>query len=450
MRQLAGFGTGEDTNRRFRYLIENGQTALSVVFDMPTLKGYDSDHPLAAGEVGREGAAVDTLDDMVALFEGIDLTRTSVSMTINPTAFILLAMYVAMAQDRGYDLDNLSGTTQADILKEYMAEKEWVYPIRPSLRIVRDMIVYSARNLARYNPISISGYHINEAGASSLQELGFTFFFAAQQDFFEEVAKFRAARRVWAKIVKERYGARKPESMRLRFHCQTAAASLTRSEPMNNIVRTALQVLSAVLGGAQSVHANGLDEAYAIPTEEAMKIALRTQQIIAEETRVGNVVDPLGGSYYVESLTNALERETFAILDQVAAMGGTVTAIEEGWFQREIADQAYRTLRKRASGEHPVIGVNRYAGPAGAEGMQIHRVDPEVERRQAERTQRGRRERDNHRVKELLDGLAEQARDPSANLMPGTIEAVRARATLGEIVSRLKDVFGTYTERPSL
>ena len=476
MRQLAGYGTGEDTNRRFRYLIENGQTALSVVFDMPTLMGYDSDHPLAAGEVGREGAAVDTLDDMVALFAGIDLTRTSVSMTINPTAFILLAMYIAVAQDRGYDLDSLSGTTQADILKEYMAEKEWVYPIRPSLRIVRDMIVYSARNLARYNPISISGYHINEAGASSLQELAFTlcnavayldevtsaglqvdefaprftFFFAAQQDFFEEVAKFRAARRVWAKIVKERYGARKPESMRLRFHCQTAAASLTRSEPMNNVVRTALQVLSAVLGGAQSVHANGLDESYAIPTEEAMKIALRTQQIIAEETRVGNVVDPLGGSYYVESLTNALERETFAILDQVAAMGGTVTAIEEGWFQREIADQAYRTLKKRASGEHPVIGVNRYAGPAGAEGIQIHRVDPEVERRQAERTQRVRRERDNHRVKELLDGLAEQARDPSANLMPGTIEAVRARATLGEIVSRLKDVFGTYTERPAL
>ena len=476
MRQLAGFGTGEDTNRRFRYLIENGQTALSVVFDMPTLMGYDSDHPLAAGEVGREGAAVDTIDDMAALFAGIDLTRTSVSMTINPTAFILLAMYVAVAQDRGYDLDNLSGTTQADILKEYMAEKEWIYPIRPSLRLVRDMIVYSARNLPRYNPISISGYHINEAGASSMQELAFTFcnavayldevtaaglrvdefaprftfFFAAQQDFFEEVAKFRAARRVWAKIVKERYGARKPESMRLRFHCQTAAASLTRAEPMNNIVRTALQVLSAVLGGAQSVHANGLDEGYAIPTEEAMKIALRTQQIIAEETRVGNVVDPLGGSYYVESLTNALERETFAILDQVAAMGGTVTAIEEGWFQREIADQAYRTLKKRASGEHPVIGVNRYASPAGAEGMQIHRVDPEAERRQAERTQRVRRERDNHKVNQLLDALAQQARDPSANLMPGTIEAVRARATLGEIVSRLKDVFGTYTERPAL
>src|SRR6266566_1752003 len=374
MRQLAGFGSGEDTNERFRYLIRQGQSALSVVFDMPTLMGLDSDHPRSQGEVGREGVAVDTVDDLAALFDGIDLTRTSVSMTINPTAWILLAMYVALAQERGNDPAALAGTAQADILKEYMAEKEWIYPVRPSLRLVRDLIVWSARNLPRYNPISISGYHISEAGASSVQELAFTlcnalvyldegtaaglhvdefaprltFFFAAQQDFFEEVAKFRAARRLWARIVKERYGAKKPESMRLKFHCQTAAAALTRAEPMNNVVRVALQALSAVLGGAQSLHTNGFDESYAIPTEEAMRLGLRTQQILAEETRVANVVDPLGGSYYVESLTSTMEREVLAILDKVASLGGTVKALEENWFQRQIADNAYETLRKRA------------------------------------------------------------------------------------------------------
>src|SRR5262252_3872067 len=309
MRQIAGYGTGEDTNRRFRYLIEQGQTGLSVDFDMPTLMGYDSDDPRSLGEVGREGVAIDTLDDMEALFAGVDLERISVSMTINPTAWILLAMYVALAQSRGYDLNALSGTVQADILKEYMAEKEWIFPIRPSMRIMRDMIVWSARNMARYNPINISGYHISEAGATSVQELAFTmanavayveevtragvsvdefaprlaFYFVSQNDFFEEIAKFRAARRINARLMKERFAARKPESMRLRFHCQTAAATLTRAQPMNNVVRTALQALSAVLGGAQSLHTNGLDEAYAIPSEEAMKLALRTQQVIAEE-----------------------------------------------------------------------------------------------------------------------------------------------------------------------
>src|SRR5438270_8361701 len=349
MRQIAGFGTGEDTNRRFRYLIEQGQTGLSVDFDMPTLMGYDSDGPLSEGEVGREGVAIDTLDDMRALFDGIDLEKISGSMTINPTAWILLAMYVAHAQQRGYDLNKLSGTVQCDILKEYMAQKEWIYPIRPSLRIVRDIIVYSARNLARYNPINISGYHISEAGANALQELAFTmcnavtyldevtqagvkvdefaprlaFYFVAQQDFFEEIAKFCAARRCWAKIAR-RFGAKKPESMRLRFHCQTAAATLTKPQPMNNVVRTALQALSAVLGGAQSLHTNGLDEAYAIPSEMAMKVALRTQQIIADETRVSQVIDPLGGSWYVESLTKRIEDEVLAILDKVETMGGTV------------------------------------------------------------------------------------------------------------------------------
>ncbi|HTO96038.1 MAG TPA: methylmalonyl-CoA mutase family protein [Myxococcales bacterium] len=474
MRQIAGFGTGEDTNKRFRYLIGQGQTGLSVDFDMPTLMGYDSDDPRSLGEVGREGVAVDTLDDVAALFDGIDLEKISVSMTINPTAWILLAMYVAHAQEKGYDLDKLSGTVQCDILKEYMAQKEWIYPIRPSLRIVRDIIVYSARNLARYNPINISGYHISEAGANALQELAFTmcnavtyleevtragvkvdefaprlaFYFVAQQDFFEEIAKFRAARRVWAKIVKERFGGKKAESMRLRFHCQTAAATLSKPQPMNNIVRTALQALSAVLGGAQSLHTNGLDEAYAIPSEEAMKIALRTQQIIAGETRVANVIDPLGGSWYVESLTTELERRTFAILDKVATMGGTVRAIEEGYFQREISETAYQTVRRRASGEYPFIGVNKHAEPARKENIEIHKVDPEVEKRQVERTRRVRKERDSGKVQALLEELAKQARSPEANLMGVTIELAKARATMGEIVSRLREVFGTYTETP--
>jgi len=474
MRQIAGFGTGEDTNRRFRYLIEQGQTGLSVDFDMPTLMGLDSDDPRSEGEVGREGVAVCTLDDMQALFDGIDLTRISVSMTINPTAWILLAMYVALAQSRGHDLNALSGTVQADILKEYMAQKEWIFPIRPSLRIVRDLIAYCARHLARYNPINISGYHISEAGANAVQELAFTmcnavtyveevtkagvpvdefaprlaFFFVAQQDFFEEIAKFRAARRIWAKLMRERFGARTPESMRLRFHCQTAAATLTKAQPMNNIVRTALQALSAVLGGAQSLHTNGLDEAYAIPSELAMKVALRTQQVIADETRVSQVVDPLGGSWYVESLTSEIEKQVFAILDQVQRMGGTVKAIEEGFFQREIAETAYQTTRKRASGEQPWVGVNRNVDPAKKEEIEIHKIDPATEQRQIARTREVRRRRDDRKVAALLDRLESEARDPAANLMPATIELMKARATMGEIVARLKQVFGTYTETP--
>ena len=329
MRQIAGYGTGADTNARFRYLIGQGQTGLSVDFDMPTLMGYDSDDPRSLGEVGREGVAVDTLDDVAALFDGIDLERISVSMTINPTAWILLAMYVALAESRGLDLTRLSGTVQADILKEYVAQKEWIFPIRPSMRLMRDMIAFGAERMARYNPVNISGYHISEAGANAVQEVAFTmangiayveevtragvpvdafasrlaFYFIAQADFFEEAAKFRAARRIWARIMRERFGARRPESMRLRFHCQTAAATLTKAQPMVNVVRTAFQALSAVLGGAQSLHTNGLDEAYAIPSEEAMKLALRTQQVVAEETGVPEVIDPLGGSYYVEALT---------------------------------------------------------------------------------------------------------------------------------------------------
>jgi methylmalonyl-CoA mutase cobalamin-binding domain/chain len=474
MRQIAGFGTGEDTNRRFRYLIGQGQTGLSVDFDMPTLMGYDSDDPRSLGEVGREGVAVDTLDDVAALFDGIDLEKISVSMTINPSAWILLAMYVALAQERGYDLHRLSGTTQADILKEYVAQKEWIFPIRSSLRLVRDMIIFCAEHMARYNPINISGYHISEAGATSVQEVAFTmanaiayveevraagvlvddfaprlaFYFVAQADFFEEVAKFRAARRLWARIMKERFGATRPESMRLRFHCQTAAASLTKAQPLNNIVRTALQALAAVLGGAQSLHTNGLDEAYAIPSELAMKVALRTQQIIAEETRVPSVVDPLGGSYYVESLTNEFEAAVLKILAEVDALGGTVRAIEEGWFQREIAESAYGTARAKAAGEHVVIGVNKHVEPPEPAAFEIHRVDADVEARQVARLRAVRARRDGARVSALLDQLEREARDPRVNVMPLTIELVRARATLGEIVARLRNIWGTYVERP--
>jgi len=465
----------EESNARYRYLLERGQTGLSIAFDLPTQLGYDSDDPRALGEVGREGVAVDTLDDVEALFAGIDLERISVSMTINPTAWILLAMYVALAESRGADPNRLSGTCQTDILKEYIAQKEWIFPIRASLRLVRDMIVYSAERLARYNPINISGYHISEAGATSVQEVAFTmadaiayveevtragvavdrfaprlaFYFVAQADFFEEVAKFRAARRVWAKLMKERFGATRAESMRLRFHCQTAAVTLTKAQPMNNIVRTALQALSAVLGGAQSLHTNGLDEAYAIPSELAMKIALRTQQIIADETRVASVVDPLGGSYYVESLTNRIEEEVFAILKRVDALGGTVKAIETGWFQREIADSAYEHARRRASGELPVIGVNKFVEPAEPGAVEVHRVSPDVEARQIARLRATRARRDNARVAALLDRLAREAADPTLNLMPVTVELVQARASMGEIVARLREVWGRYVETPA-
>jgi methylmalonyl-CoA mutase cobalamin-binding domain/chain len=472
MRQIAGFGTGADTNRRFRYLIEQGQTGLSVDFDMPTLMGYDSDDEMSDGEVGREGVAIDVLDDMEALFEGIDLDQISVSMTINPTAWILLAMYVAVARKRGYDLHRLSGTIQNDILKEYMAQKEWIAPIRPSLRSVRDTIVYCARNMRRYNPINISGYHINEAGASGVQELAFTmanarcyldevtragvdvddfasrlsFYFVSGSDFFEEIAKFRAARRVWSKIVQQ-YGARKPESGRLRFHCQTAAATLTKPQPYNNVVRTSLQALAAVLGGAQSLHTNGLDEAYAIPSEFAMKLALRTQQVIADETNVANVVDPLGGSWYVEALTRQVEDEVWRILGKTDELGGTIAAIEEGWFQREIADFAYGEALRRASGERVVVGVNRYVDREGdAQQVEVHRVDPETERRQAEHLRQVRATRDGRRVEGALAKLQATARDEAANLMPATVEAVEARASMGEIVKALEGVFGRYQE----
>ncbi|OFW40454.1 MAG: methylmalonyl-CoA mutase [Acidobacteria bacterium RIFCSPLOWO2_12_FULL_60_22] len=474
MRQIAGYGTGEDTNQRFRYLLAQGQTGLSVDFDMPTLMGYDSDDPRAHGEVGREGVAIDTLDDMEALFQDIDLEKISVSMTINPTAWILLAMYVALAESRSYDWKKLSGTVQTDILKEYIAQKEWIFPIRPSMRIARDLIVFCANHLPRYNPINISGYHISEAGATSVQEVAFTmanaiayieevlktglpvdcfahrlaFYFVSQSDFFEEIAKFRAARRIWAHLMKERFGATNPESMRLRFHCQTAAFSLTKPQPLNNIIRTALQALSAVLGGAQSLHTNGLDEAYAIPSEQAMKVALRTQQIIAEETAVASVADPLGGSYYVETLTNQLQAAVHEILAKVDAMGGAIKAIEEGYFQREIADSAYKTARRRASGEQVVIGLNKFVEESEPTPIEIHRVDPDVEARQIARLRATRERRDDKRVNELLERLEQDALDPSVNLLPVTLELVKARASMGEIVKRLRAVFGSYVEAP--
>jgi 2-hydroxyisobutanoyl-CoA mutase large subunit len=474
MRQIAGFGTAEDTNQRFKYLISQGQTGLSTDFDMPTLMGYDSDHPMSDGEVGREGVAVDTLADMEALFEGIDLERISVSMTINPTAWILLAMYVALAEKRGLDLDRLSGTIQADILKEYMAQKEWIFPIEPSVRIVRDCITYCAHNMKRYNPINISGYHISEAGSSPLQEVAFTltnavtyveevlktgmdvdefaprlaFFFVCQTDFFEEVAKFRAARRAYARIMKERFGAKDPASMRLRFHCQTAAATLTKPQHKINIVRTGFQALAAVLGGAQSLHTNGMDEAFAIPTEEAMRIALRTQQIVAHETRVPDVIDPLGGSYFLESLTSQYEKAIFDILDEVDAKGGTIKLINEGWFQRQIADFAYELAIKKQEGDHPVVGVNCFVDEEEEHDIELHPYDPSTAERQIARLRQVRATRDEAEIRRLSDELEAVARDDGQNIMPVTIELVRAGASMGDIVERLKTVWGTYHETP--
>jgi len=474
MRQIAGFGTGEDTNKRFKYLIAQGQTGISTDFDMPTLMGYDSDHPMSEGEVGREGVAIDTLADMEALLADIDLEKISVSLTINPTAWILLAMYVALAEKRGCDLNRLSGTVQADILKEYMAQKEYIYPIAPSVRICRDIISYSARNLRRYNPINISGYHISEAGSSPLQEAAFTlanlivyveevlktgmnvdefaprlaFFFVSQGDFFEEVAKFRALRRCYAKIMKERFGAKNPDSMRLRFHCQTAAATLTKPQYKVNIVRTALQALSAVLGGAQSLHTNGYDEAFAIPTEDAMKMALRTQQIIAEETNVTSVIDPLGGSWFVEALTTDYEKKIFEILSEVDQRGGTIRLIEQGWFQKHIADFAYETALRKQSGDKPVIGVNRFVEEDEHVDIEIHPYDQSTADRQIARTQRVRAGRDSALIERLLNQLVEVARDESQNIMPITIELVKNGATMGDIVEKLKGLWGTYRENP--
>jgi methylmalonyl-CoA mutase N-terminal domain/subunit len=411
---------------------------------------------------------------MEALYDGIDLQKISVSMTINPSAWILLAMYVALGKKRGLDLNKMSGTIQADILKEYMAQKEFIYPIAPSVRIVRDCITYCADNLQRYNPINISGYHISEAGASPLQEAAFTlangivyveevlktgmdidrfaprlaFYFVSQSDFFEEVAKFRAARRCWAKIMKDRFGAKNPHSMRLRFHCQTSAATLTAPQYQINIVRTALQALSAVLGGCQSLHTNGYDEAFAIPTEDAMRMALRTQQIIAEETNITNVVDPLGGSYFVETLTNEYEKQISEILAYIDANGGTINLIEQGWFQKQIADFAYETALRKQKGDKPVIGVNKFIMDEQKREIETHPYDPTTAERQIARLRQVRATRDEANVQRLLDGLVETAKDERKNIMPLTIELVENGATMGDIVEKLKGLWGTYRETP--
>jgi methylmalonyl-CoA mutase cobalamin-binding domain/chain len=473
MRQIAGFGTAEDTNRRFKYLIAQGQTGISTDFDMPTLMGYDSDDARSEGEVGREGVAVDTVDDMHELYRDIDLEKISVSMTINPTAWILLAMYLVVAEERGFDWKKLSGTVQNDIIKEYIAQKEWIYPPRPAMRIVRDSIVFSARNLPHYNPVNVSGYHTREAGSTAVQEAAFTlaagiayveevcklgldvdsfaprlsFYFVSQIDFLEEVAKFRAARRTWARVMKERFGAKKPESMRLRFHCQTAGASCAAREPLNNIARTAIEALAAVCGGAQSLHTNGYDEALAIPSEAAMKIALRTQQIIAEETGVANTIDPLGGSYAIERLTADIEREIFAYFEEIDARGGVVRCIEDNYFQAEIAEAAFQFQQRKERGEFELVGVTKYRDEGPNPELELHKVDESAVRRQLERLAATKARRDPKKVQAALAELARVAQTDE-NLMPPTIEAVRVRATGGEIVNALRPVFGTYVEKP--
>ena len=475
MRQIAGFGTGEDTNGRFRYLIEQGQTGLSVDFDMPTLMGYDSDDPRALGEVGREGVAVDTLDDVEALFGGVDLERISVSMTINPTAWILLAMYVALAQGRGLDLNRLSGTVQADILKEYIAQKEWAFPIRPSMRIMRDMIVWSARNMARYNPINISGYHISEAGATSVQELAFTmanavayveevtragvpvdefaprlaFYFVSQNDFFEEIAKFRAARRIYARLMKERFGARNPKSMMFRTLIGGGGSGFTVQEPENNIVRGAYYALAAALSGAQTMALPTYDEAYTIPSSKAQLVALRTMQICAEETGVADTVDPLAGSYFVESLTNEMEARIREEMDRVDRMGGVIEGVKSGAIQAEVARQAYRFEQMMLSGEYPKVGVNRHLAPdaerESSGQLELYAFDATVAEAQVAKLARLRRDRDAATVGRALGRLQDEARG-TANLMPAIVEAVRAYATLGEMAGALREVWGEHKE----
>ena len=469
MRQFAGFGTAEDTNRRFRYLLSQGQTGLSVAFDLPTLMGYDSDHALAEGEVGKCGVAISSLADMEALFDQIPLADVTTSMTINSPAAPIWAMYLAVAEKQGADWEKLSGTLQNDILKEYIAQKEYIYPPEPSMRLVTDTIEFGAKNTPKFNPISISGYHIREAGSTAIQELAFTlrdgieyvedclrrgteidefaprlsFFFNAHNDFFEEIAKYRAARRLWYHVMRERFGAKNARSWALRFHAQTAGCSLTAQQPYNNVARTAIQALAAVLGGTQSLHTNSLDEAWALPTESAATIALRTQQILAHESGVTNTADPFGGSYFVESLTNEIERGARDYIEQIDAMGGMVPAIERGYPQREIADAAYQYQAAVDRKEKVIVGVNDYL--ADEKPIEILRIDESVAGRQEERLRRLRASRSNEEVERKLSALRKAA-GGCDNLMPHLIEAVKAYATLGEICDALRGVFGVYTE----
>jgi len=470
MRQFAGFGSAEDTNRRFAYLLARGQTGLSVAFDMPTLMGLDSDDPRARGEVGRCGVAVSSLADMERLFEGIPLDRITTSMTINGPAAVLFAMYLAAAERRGIPFDRLGGTLQNDILKEYIAQKEWLFPPEPSLRLITDTIAYCAARVPAWNPISISGYHIREAGSTAVQELAFTlydgltyvaravqagldvdafaprlsFFFNVHNDFFEEIAKFRAARRLWAREMERRHRPKDPRSLRLRCHAQTAGCSLTAQQPLNNVVRTTLQALAAVLGGTQSLHTNSMDETLALPTEEAVTLALRTQQIIAHESEVTNTVDPLGGSYYVEALTNRLEEAALDYIRKLDAMGGMVAAIERGYPQREILEASQRYQREVERKDRVIVGVNEFVEPA-TRHIPILKIGREVEQEQVARLSDLRKSRDPFKMAGALEALQESAATDE-NLMPALIEAVKAKATLGEICAALKEVFGTYRE----
>ena len=473
MRQFAGFGTAAETNERFRYLLEHGQTGLSTAFDMPSLMGYDSDHPRSLGEVGREGVAVDSLDDMETLFSGIPLGEVSTSMTINSTAAMALAFYVCVAEQQGVPRAELRGTIQTDILKEYIAQKEWIFPPEPSMRLVVDMIEFCAEEMPRWHPVSISGYHIREAGSNAPQELAFTlangfayveaavqrgldvddfaprlsFFFNAHLDFFEEIAKYRAARRIWAREMRERYGARNPRSWLMRFHTQTAGVSLTAQQPEVNIVRTALEAMSAVLGGTQSLHTNSFDEALALPTEHAVRIALRTQQVIAHETGVVNTIDPLGGSWYVEDLTNRLEKEAYDYFDRIDKLGGVIPAIKENFFQREIADASFRYQSEVEAKQRIIVGVNRYQAEEEPP-IELLRVDPALEDEQIARVQAVRARRDSGAVEAALAQLKEAASVEDRNLMPPIVEASRAYVTMGEMCESLREVWGVWRETP--
>src|SRR5436190_1657002 len=471
MRQFAGFGTPEETNARFKYLLKEGQTGLSVAYDLPALMGYDADSSLSEGEVGKCGVAVSSLADMEALFDGIPLERVTVSQTINAPASVFLAMYLVVAEKQGADWKKISGTLQNDILKEYIAQKEWIYPIRSAMKLVVDTFEFCTNQVPRYNPISVSGYHIREAGATALQELAFTlrdgieyvewgvlagleldrfvprisFFFNAHNDFFEEIAKYRAARRIWARVMRDRFGAVNERVMKMRFHTQTAGVSLTVQQPLNNIVRVAIQALAGVLGGTQSLHTDAYDEALALPTDRAALIALRTQQIIAEETGVANTADPLGGSYFVEALTSEMEQGALDYFDRIDAMAGMVEAVEKGFPQREIQESAYQYQKALERGEQTIVGVNKYAMTGELQDVPILVIDENVRNHQVERLERTRAQRDNSAVERTLDAVRKAARRGD-NTMPATIEAVRQYATLGEICSALRDVYGVYEE----
>jgi methylmalonyl-CoA mutase, N-terminal domain len=471
MRQFAGFSTPEETNTRFKYLLDQGQTGLSVAYDLPTLMGYDADSPLSEGEVGKCGVAVSSLADMEVLFDGIPLEKVTVSQTINAPASVLLAMYLVVAEKQGASWDKISGTLQNDILKEYIAQKEWIYPIKPAMKLVVDTFEFCTERVPRYNPISVSGYHIREAGATAAQELAFTlrdgieyvawgvdagldvdrfvprisFFFNAHNDFFEEIAKYRAARRIWAREMKRRFGSDHPRTLQMRFHTQTAGVSLTVQQPLNNIVRVAIQALAGVLGGTQSLHTDAYDEALALPTDRAALIALRTQQIIAEETGVVNTVDPLGGSYYLEALTEKMEQEALDYFRKIDAMGGMVAAIEKGFPQREIQDSAYQYQKAVERGEQVIVGVNKYAMTDEPAEVPILVIDESVRTHQLERLEQTRARRDDGAVANALEKL-KLAASRHENTMPATIDAVRAYATLGEICSALRDVYGIYEE----